>query len=59
MRLYAAAYLRKYFTATLRSFGHVALMVRASPVTGWGELPSSRAILRPPPPACHHASILG
>ena len=59
MRLYAAAYLRKYFTATVKSFGHGAVMVRASPVTGWDEIPSSRAILCPAPPACHHASILG
>ena len=31
---YATAYRRRYFTATVRSFGHGALMVTVSPVTG-------------------------
>ena len=36
MRLprYATAYRRRYFTATVRSFGHGAVMVTVSPVTG-------------------------
>ena len=31
---YATAYRRRYFTATVRSFGHGAVMVTVSPVTG-------------------------
>ena len=32
------AYLRRYFTATVRSFGQGAVMVSGSPVTGWGRV---------------------
>ena len=31
---YATAYRRRYFTATVRSFGHGAVMVTVSPLTG-------------------------
>ena len=41
MVFYPAAYLRKYFTATVRSFGHVAMIVSGLPVTGWARLRAS------------------
>ena len=32
---------RRYFNATFKSFGHGAVMVKTSPVTGWGRVNSS------------------